>query len=343
MRLNNRILAVDDNPLNLTIIEEALQGRFNLKLVQDGAEALRIAPVFQPEVILLDVMMPAPDGFEVCTRIKNNRLLQHAQVLMVSARTDMDHRLRGYYAGADDYVSKPFSEEELCAKVCAGLKRGEIFGQMTIQFRTLCSAAGEALEMVSHLRDSETGDHIMRMRTYSQILAAELRASHSAPEIDDVFLDDLYHASALHDIGKVAIPDKILRKPGKLTDSEREQMKQHAIIGESILRRLSLQHPSVTMFHMAAEIARWHHECFDGSGYPDGLIGQAIPLAARIVQVADVFDAITSARVYKQKQSAEEARQFIQAGQGQAFDPLVVDALLRVCDELRDLCEANKD
>jgi putative two-component system response regulator len=341
MPARNRVLAVDDNPTNLAIIEETLQGRFNLRLAQDGTEALAIAPTFLPEVVLLDVMMPRPDGYEVCTQIKNDPKLRHSQVIMVSAKTDISERLRGYRSGADDYVTKPFEEEELLAKVCAALKSKSLYWSIQQELETLCDVTGDTLALISHLRDEETGAHLDRMRDYSQLLAAELRHGPFAQQIDDQFLDDLYHASPLHDLGKIVIPDAILRKPGRFTRQEREHMKSHTLIGQHILHRLAEQRPEAGFFPMAAQIARWHHENFDGTGYPDGLRGDAIPLPARIVKVADVFDAMTSERVYKASQDPLVARGEIVAAAHSQFDPRVVAAMLQVFDEFLEICPAR--
>lgn len=337
MQPSHRVLAVDDNPTNLAIIEESLKGHFSLRAVDNGKEALRLATDFQPDVVLLDVMMPSPDGFEVCSRLKNNRDLGHTQIIMVSAKTELDSRLRGYQAGADDYVMKPFSSEELYAKVCVNLRAKTIYSVIHNQLDKLCGATGEALQLVSQLRDAETASHLVRMRDYSQFIAVELCNTSYAHQIDDRFLDDLYLASPLHDIGKVAIPDSILLKPGPLTPEEFQAMQQHTLIGHRILSRLSDREPRVPMFTMAADIAKYHHECVDGSGYPQGLVGDAIPLAARIVKVGDVFDAITSVRPYKQKQSPEEARRWIVERRGSAFDPVVVDAFLQAYDDIAEI------
>jgi putative two-component system response regulator len=340
MHALNRVLAVDDNPTNLAIIEEALQGRFNLRLVPDGSEAIQLAESFQPDVALVDVMMPGLDGFQVCSQLKNDRSLGHPHVLMVSAKTDLDSRLRGYQAGADDYVTKPFNEDELFAKVCAGLRTHASFGLLHCQLQMMSVAAGEALELVSLLRDAETSDHLVRVRDYAQLLASELRVSPWRRAIDDVFLDDLYRASPLHDIGKVGIPDAILHKRTQLTDVERVQMQQHTLFGQHILSRLATIQPKATMFQMAANIARSHHENYDGSGYPDRLAGENIPLAARIVKVADVFDAVTSKRRDRSRFSPQHARDVIVSGNGSSFDPVIVDAMLRVCDEFAAICES---
>lgn len=340
MPARNRVLAVDDNPINLAVIEEALQGHFQLRLAQDGNEVYRIAPTFMPDVVLLDVMMPGPDGYELCSWMKNDPLLRQSQVIMVSARTNVDDRLRGYRAGADDYVTKPFNEQELCAKVDVALKTRDLMSTIQDQVDVLCDATGQVLELVAHLRDAETGEHLDRMRIYSHLLAAELRDDPIACQIDDAFLDDLYRASPLHDIGKIAIPDAILQKPGPLTKEEREEMQRHTIIGESILNHLVELQPEVSFFRLAAEIARWHHESFDGSGFPDGLQGTAIPLAARIVKVADVFDALTSARVYKSPCDPSAARDQMTGVEAASFDPAILDAMLRVFDEFTEVCHS---
>jgi len=337
MQLSHRILAVDDSPTNLAIIEEALQGRFSLRTADDGEQALQMAPSFQPDVVLLDVMMPGTNGYEVCSRMKNDRDLGLTQVIMVSAKTDLHSRLRAYQAGADDYIVKPFSEDELFAKVCVRLRAKSIYRVVRSELEALCGAAGEALELVSQLRDSETAGHLVRMRDYAQMLALELQKTSWGHAINDQFLQDLYRASPLHDIGKVAVPDAVLHKLGQLSNDERAEIQQHTIVGERILQRLAEQQPDNSMFRMAVDIARSHHECYDGSGYPDGLVGADIPLAARITSVADVFDALTSARCYKTKQVPEDAREVIVAGRGTVFDPAVVDALLRVFDEMADL------
>jgi putative two-component system response regulator len=259
---------------------------------------------------------------------------------MVSARTEVDDRLRGYHAGADDYVTRPFEELELRAKVAANIRVKSIYGEIETKMNALCGATGEVLEHISHLRDTETGEHLDRIRIYSHLLAGELRQGPFGDHIDDAFLDNLYRASPLHDIGKVAMPDALLRKPGAFTQGEREQMKQHTLIGEQILNRLAQQHSDASFFSMAAQIARWHHESFDGTGYPDGLSGAAIPLAARIVKVADVFDALTSARVYKAPSEPAAARKYISETESAAFDPNIVDAMLRVFDEFTEVCNA---
>ena len=338
----NRILAVDDNPVNLAIIEESLQGRFDLRTATSGEEALWLMSTYRPDVVLLDIMMPAPDGFEVCSRIKNDRKYEATQVVMVSAKADINSRLRGYQVGADDYIVNPFNEEELYAKVCANLRSRTVCRAVREEIEELCGAAGDALTLASQLRDVENAGHLTRMRDYAQILATDLRRDTYRDLIDEEFLDALYRASPLHDIGKIGVPDVILRKPGALTPAEFAVMQQHTCIGERILGRLAAQMSRPYTFAMASQIARSHHESFDGSGYPDGLCSDSIPLAARIVKVADVFDAITSARVYKRKQSPRETRDWMISNKGTQFDPLIIDAFERAYADFASLADESQ-
>lgn len=324
----SRILAVDDDPINLSVIEETLLGKYQLRTSASGSEALQIASDFLPDVVLLDAMMPHIDGFEVCSRMKNDSRLSHSQIIMVSARNALEDRLRGYQAGADDYVAKPFHEEELLAKVNSVLRNQAAGHMLRSEIHHLCGATCEALELVSHLRDKETGEHLDRIRVYSCLLASMLRTGPHSDQIDDLFISCLYRASALHDIGKIAVSDAILNKPGPLTPDEREEMEQHTIQGEEILNCIGRQQWEPNLFKMAAEIARSHHERFDGAGYPDQLKGEEIPLAARIVKVVDVFDALSSRRVYKPAYPFWQVKDLMQKGKGLEFDPAIIDAML---------------
>jgi putative two-component system response regulator len=336
MSFTNRVLAVDDNPTNLMIVEELLQGRYDLHLATDGEEALFLARRLIPDVVLLDINMPRPNGFEVCSQLRNDRVLEHSRVIMVSAMTDIDDRLRAFYAGADDFVTKPFDERELLAKIEASMQSRRQYCKVEQDLNDLCSAAGQTLELVTHLRDTETGEHIDRIRDLTLLIATQMRDGPLASAIDDQFLDDLYHGSALHDVGKIAIADAILHKPGPLTDVEFAQMKRHTIFGEQMLNQLAKDSPN-SYFTNAARIARSHHERYDGKGYPDGLAGEEIPLAARIVKVADVFDALVSERVYKKCYEPTYAKQVIVEGSGVSFDPHVVDAMVKVFDEVLEM------
>jgi putative two-component system response regulator len=279
------------------------------------------------------------DGYEVCRRIRQDPIAKHCRIILVSARADVADRLRGYEVGADDYLTKPFVDDELEAKVQVALRTKTVdeFAIVREQVERMCGLHGQSLAIISQLRDAEDGTHLVNVRGISHILAAELRRGPYESQIDDEFLDRLYVASVLHDVGKIALPDHLLHKQGNWTPDEWEQVKGHTIAGERILNHLSQQHSRAHVYVMAAAVARWHHECFDGSGYPDGVQGHRIPLAARIVKVADVFD-------MKLRESAGEDPSFtttvlqeVVKQSGSAFDPIIVDALLKTFDEVAEL------
>lgn len=342
MRLENRILAVDDNPDNLLILEESLGSTFVVRCVESGQEALRVAPEFRPNVILLDLMMPGIDGHETCRLLRLLPEVRHAKILVLSARSDIQQRLAAYEAGAVDFIAKPFDPQEIRLKVDTWTRMIHRQQVETIweDLEQTRNGIGLTLTSLVEFRDTETGDHLFRMRWYSQLLAEQIgMAGPYAEQVDEAFLKHLYRASPLHDLGKVAIDDAILRKPGRLTPEEFEVIKQHSVIGSDILTKAAADLPSADYLGMAIVIARHHHERFDGSGYPDGLAGQSIPLAARIVSVADVFDALTSDRVYRRAIRPAEAAVEIAAGSGSQFDPVLVEAFQARFDEIEQAWE----
>jgi putative two-component system response regulator len=347
-----RILLVDDSDINLKVMDKLLQGDYELACARSGEECLAQLPTFEPDLILLDVMMPGIGGYETCRRIKSSPLGPFTQVVLVSAKASRTERLQGYEVGADDYVIKPFDHEELRAKVRVQLQlRGAMDGlwranakiqrfndelaerieQRTAEVVATRDIAIFAMARLAESRDPETGEHLERMRTYSRILALELgRSGPYRDRITETFVEDLYRSSPLHDVGKVGIPDDILLKPGRLTPEEFEVMKRHTLIGAEALVDTARHSDFGSFLTMAIEITRHHHERFDGRGYPDGLSGQQIPLAARIAALADVYDALTSARVYKPAYDPEKAREMIEAESGKHFDPAVVEAFQAV-------------
>jgi putative two-component system response regulator len=338
MHLNDRILAVDDTVENLEVLSELLGGEYTVETASSGEEALKKAERFRPDLILLDVMMPGMDGHEVCRAVRAMPILADTKIVMLSARTDIGTRLTSYDAGAVDYMSKPFDHEEVKAKVKAWMQMvyHQQLDAIWHDVEEAHDAVGSAMLSLSAFRDLETGEHLFRMRWYTLLLAEQL--AYSGPyrsQIDETFLRDIYRASPLHDIGKVAIADAILCKPGPLTKDEYEIMKQHSVLGADMLSGAAKQFPAITYLSMAAEIARHHHERFDGSGYPDGLAGEKIPLAARIVCVADAFDAMTSPRVYKAARALNEAIEQVETGAGRHFDPVVVAAFMERVEDIR--------
>jgi putative two-component system response regulator len=338
MHLNNRILAVDDNADNLAILKELLEPHFAVTCVESGEEAVRIAPTLRPNVVLLDMMMPGMNGKQTCRMLRQDPGLKETKVIMLSARTAIEDRLASYDLGAVDYITKPFNDLEVLAKVRAWMKmvHKQEVEEVWNEIQKTRDVVGFAMTTLAAFRDTETGEHLFRLRWYSYLLAEQLSvAGPYCSEIDEQFLRQLYRASPLHDIGKVGIDDAILRKPGPLTQEEFEKIKQHTIIGSDILARTAAELSSADYVQMAAVIARHHHERFDGTGYPDGLAGTAIPLAARIVCLADVFDALTSDRVYHKAMPADEAFAIIEAGAGSHFDPAVVEAFRMRLEEFR--------
>ncbi len=361
--LNNQatILIVDDDDMNLSIMEEILADDYELLVAHNGKEAVQITSERRPGLVLMDIMMPVMDGYEACRAIKSLPHASLTHVVLVSARATANERVQGYEAGADDYIVKPFDEEELKAKVQVQLRLRNALSELAIAQQELQADNSIlndtvdrqqqdlqdsrdlivfALARLADSRDPETGEHLERMREYCKLIAANLAVSGPCTDqIDDVFVQRIYQASPLHDIGKVGIPDSILLKPGRLTDREFELMKQHTLIGAEALQEV-FQHGRVGGFlEMALRIARSHHERWNGTGYPDQLRGADIPLEARICAVADVFDALTSARVYKKAFTLDVARTMIEEERGEHFDPAVVDAFLACFDSCVDVCE----
>lgn len=356
--MKQRILIVDDNATNVAVLQELLDGDYELEIAYSGPECLDKLHEFGPDLVLLDIMMDGMDGYEVCRYIKEQPHGELTQVILVSAHSSTEARLKGYEAGADDYLAKPFDHDEILAKVHTHFRllgtlrelaatRAEltlhneklnvIVEQRTRQILTTRDVTVFALAKLAESRDPETGEHLERMRNYARILAEDLsQNSPYANDINEDFIDNIYQSSPLHDIGKVGIPDVILLKPGQLSSSEFEIMKRHTTIGADALESCTEFAESGSFLRMGADIARYHHERYNGTGYPNGLQGQAIPLAARIVALADVFDALTSVRVYKSAFEPEVAHSMIVEQSGKHFDPTIVQAFCnRWCDFLK--------
>lgn len=353
--MDQRILIVDDCEVNVEILQELLQDEYELAFAYSGEECLEKFRAFQPDLVLLDIMMPGLDGYETCRRIKASCARKHVQVILVSGKAMTQERLRGYEVGADDYMVKPFDHEEMLAKVRIHFRLRDALAELWSahakieRFNTeleylVQQRAGEAvatrdvaifaLARLAESRDPQTGEHLERIRSYCMILARQLgEQGPHADRIDAQFIEDLYHSCPLHDVGKVSIPDAILLKPGRLTKDEFEIMKQHSALGADALQRATGRGNCAGFLSMAIDIARHHHERFDGLGYPDGLAGEEIPLAARIVAPADTFDALTSDRVYKAAQDPIVAKRTIEQSAGTCFDPGVVEALLARYDD----------
>ncbi|MFT3812822.1 MAG: response regulator [Acidovorax sp.] len=312
-----RLLVVDDEPSNLQVLRHVLQADYRLLFATDGERALALARQQQPDLILLDVMMPDMDGYAVCAALKADAATAPVPVIFVTALSDSRDEARGFDVGAVDYISKPVSAPVVRARVRTHLSlvRLDELRETRLQ---IVQRLGRAAEY----KDNETGMHVIRMSHYAHRLAL-------AAQCGPAWAEDLLNAAPMHDVGKIGIPDAVLRKPGPLTSEEWTTMRRHPQIGAEIIGT----HPSGVL-RMAHTIALAHHEKWDGSGYPHGLAGEDIPLEARIVAIADVFDALTSERPYKKAWAAQDALAEIQAQAGRHFDPALVERFVPLMPEL---------
>lgn len=305
------LLLVDDEPVNLRVLKQVLKDDYRLVFAKNGQEALRLATEKQPDLILLDIMMPDMTGIEVCTRLKQDASCQRIPVIFVTALNDQADEAAGLDAGAVDYITKPISPPVVKARVKTHLSLVQADELRRTRLQVI-----QRLGRAAEYKDNETGMHVMRMSHYSHVLA-------KAIGMNDYDADQLLNAAPMHDIGKIGIPDAIMLKPGKLTAEEFATMKKHPQIGAEILGD-----DESDLIALAKVVSLTHHEKWDGSGYPYGLKGEDIPLVGRIVAIADVFDALTSKRPYKDAWPVEEAVAFLNEQKGRHFDPELVDCFI---------------
>ena len=356
------VLVVDDTPANLSLMNDLFAGHCRVKVAASGERALKIAASdTPPDLILLDVMMPEMDGYEVCRLLKANPATRHIPVIFLTARADMQDEQRGFELGAVDYITKPISppivmarvRTNLAVKATADFLRDKNFfleqevHRRTLEVQEIQDVTILTMASLAETRDNETGNHIIRTQHYVRALAVQLQGhARFAGYLTDRMVELLYKSAPLHDIGKVGIPDRILLKPGKLEAHEFEIMKTHTTRGkeaiESAERRLG---KTVPFLVCAKEIAYSHQEKWDGSGYPLGLAGDDIPIAARLMAIADVYDALISRRVYKKAFTHDVAMGIIEEGRGRHFDPDIVDAFLEIALTCKAIAEryANTD
>lgn len=298
------LLLVDDEPSNLHVLKQILQEDYHLLFAKNGRKALELSREKQPDLVLLDVMMPELSGYDVCRELKQDHRTAKNPVIFISALSDITDEAHGFEAGAVDYITKPVNPSIVKARVATHLSlvRSEELQETQLE---IIQRLGRAAEY----KDNETGLHVIRMSHYSRLLALAAGFSEQAA-------DQLFHAAPMHDVGKIGIPDHIMLKPGKLDDAEWQIMRRHPQIGAEIIG----EHDS-SLLKSARIISMTHHEKWDGSGYPNQLRGEEIPLIGRIVSVVDVFDALTSDRPYKKAWSVEEAVNLLQRESGRHFDP----------------------
>ncbi|HSX85368.1 MAG TPA: HD domain-containing phosphohydrolase [Cellvibrio sp.] len=305
------ILVVDDEATNLSILRQILKQHYRLLFAKSPEKALELAETELPDLILLDVMMPQINGYQVCEQLKQNSLTQHIPVIFVSALSDAAEEAQGFAVGGVDYITKPVSGAIVRARVATHLSLVQVDELKKTRLEIV-----QRLGLAAEYKDNETGLHVIRMSHYSHIIAR-------AAGFDEARAEDLLHAAPMHDIGKIGIPDSILQKPGKLTPEEWAIMREHPVIGARIIGV-----HTVGLLHMAHDIALTHHERWDGSGYPRGIQGEEIPVVGRIVAVADVFDALTTQRPYKKAWPLNEAIAYIREQRGKHFDPHLVEVFL---------------
>ncbi|PHS65547.1 MAG: two-component system response regulator [Thalassobium sp.] len=315
------LLIVDDEPANLQVLKNILADHYRLLFARDGQRALALADSERPDLILLDVMMPEMSGYDVCRQLKATRSTAHIPVIFVTALSQVADEAQGLEAGAVDYLTKPVSPAIVRARV-----RTHLSLVHTEELKQTRLSVVQRLGRAAEYKDNETGRHVIRMSLFSQIIGRRLG-------LGEQHLEDLLNAAPMHDIGKIGIPDAVLLKPGKLDEDEWKIMQSHAAIGAEIIGE-----DGSNLLRMARDIALCHHEKWDGSGYPQGLSGADIPLEARIVALADVFDALTSERPYKKAWPVEQATALIREQSGKHFDPQLVEVFF---DSLPDILKAR--
>lgn len=354
------VMVVDDNPDNLNVVADLLSNDYSIRAAPSGYRALELLQQnILPDLILLDVMMPGMDGYQVLKHIKDIPAARHIPIIFLTALDSTRDEEMGLDAGAVDYITKPIRPSILMARVKTHLElkqardildkhnedlEHEVEKRMQ-ENEQIKNVATRALARLAETRDNETGRHILRTSLYVRALAKILQKMPSFQLVlTDKTIDLMANSAPLHDIGKVGIPDRILQKLGKLTDEEWAIMKTHAELGARAIEQAEKDtETSLTFLMIGKEIAHWHHEKWDGTGYPDGLKWNEIPLSAKLMAIADVFDALINKRVYKEAFSFEEAKKIMRAGRGNHFDPVLLDAFIENYDEFIAIANLHRD
>ena len=353
------ILVVDDAPENLMLMSTLLKDRYRVKVANGGVRGLSLAKTARPDLILLDIMMPDLDGYTVCERLKADPETAHIPVIFLTAKAETEDEKHGLELGAVDYITKPISapiflmrvQNHLTLKKASDFLRDQnafLEAEVRTRTREIKAVQDVTIQVVTSLaetRDQETGKHIRRTQLYVKALAEQLSGHpRFAAALAPAEIESMVKSAPLHDIGKIGVPDRILLKPGKLTPEEFEVMKTHTTLGyEAIVHTEQELGVDVGFLRHAKEIALSHQEKWDGSGYPQGLKGEAIPLSARLMAVADVYDALISRRVYKEPMPHEQAAEIMRHGRGSHFDPDVLDAFFAVESAIRAIAEVHAD
>ena len=338
-----QLLVVDDSEMNREILKEILGKEYQILEACDGEEALKMLEQYGTEIslVLLDIIMPKMDGFEVLAYMNRDKWIEDIPVIMISSEGSESYIRRAYELGASDYISRPFDAKVVYQRVINMIK---LYAKQRRLIHLVTDQIYEKeknnrmmtgiLSQIVEFRNGESGLHVLHINILTQLLLEKLTRKSENYVLSWSQQHMIATASALHDIGKIGIDEKILNKPGKLTKEEFEAMKQHTIIGARMLDRLEMYHDE-EMMKYAYEICRWHHERYDGKGYPDGLKGEEIPISAQVVSLADVYDALVSDRVYKKAYSHEKAMEMILNGECGMFNPLLLECLVEIQDKVR--------
>ena len=339
------VLVVDDSPENIDLLSEILRDDYRVRVATSGEKALKIVYSDEPpDLILLDIMMPGISGLEICRRLKANPDRRRIPIIFVTAMSSTEDERRGLEIGAVDYITKPISPPIVMARVRTHLalydqsrELAHMVAQRTTELLTTRQQIIRRLGRADEFKDNETGNHVLRMSHYARLIALAHGLGEESAGI-------IFNTAPMHDIGKIGIPDAILLKPGKLTVEEFEIMKTHTTLGRNAIeeaeRRLGMR---VAFLSVSKEIAYSHQEKWDGSGYPEGLKGDAIPVSARLMAVADVYDALISKRVYKPAFPHEQACATIVKGRGTHFDPDMVDAFVAIAQDFLHISQRYPD
>ncbi len=341
------VLIVDDVPENIKVLMNALKNQYAILVATNGKKAIEQAlnkP--HPDIVLLDIMMPEMDGYEVCEILKSNDLTKDIPIVFVTALSESDDEAKGLALGAVDYITKPINPSLVKSRVHNHIELKQhrdnlqdLVNKKTYQLKLSQEATIEAMGIVAEKRDPEiTGGHIQRTKYYVKAIAIQLSKKEKYKDILTAdIIDTLYISAPLHDIGKVAIPDDVLLKRSKLSDDEFSIMKTHTTIGEETISEVQIRFEQSEFLDIAKKLAGTHHEKWDGSGYPNGLKGDDIPLSGRIMALADFFDALISKRTYKESLPFDTILEIIQSEKGKHFDPDIVDAFFEVLDEIKQI------
>lgn len=347
--MKNVILIVDDSEMNRSVLSDILSEEYEILEASDGVEAVALLEQDHGQIalVLLDIVMPEMDGFEVLSIMNRNGWLEHTPVITISSESSSTYIDRAYDLGAMDFISRPFDERMVQRRVKNAFM---LYAKQKTLERTVKEQILEKeqngflmvdiLSNIVEFRNGESGLHVLHIRVMTDILLQELMGRTSRYGLTPSKISMIVNAAAMHDVGKIAIPEQILNKPGKLTKEEFECMKQHTVMGAKILEKTPRQ---VGLVRIAREICRWHHERFDGQGYPDGLKGEEIPISAQVVSIADVYDALTSERVYKPPYTHEQAMDMIRSGQCGVFNPLLLQCLEDAGERIREAMQIHSD